>query len=128
MDAGAASPIASVLNPTMMRSVDGRRVTLRVGDALSDAERGGTRENVANGVTGAALTVPVIVAPLLARNDTDTPAICVDVTVTTCVPAVGASVHFTDDLPSLSVVLDVADTVPPPVGVHVSATPETDLP
>src|SRR5215813_15501384 len=31
--------------------------------------------------------------------------ICDDVTRTTCVPAVGASVHFTDDLPSLSVVV-----------------------
>jgi hypothetical protein len=85
------------------------------------------RENVANGVIAAELIVPLIVAPLLATNDTDAPTAWVDVTVTTCVPADGESVHLTDDFPSLSVVVDVDDTVPPPVGVHVSATPDTDL-
>ena len=126
MDAAAATPNRSVLKPTMMRSDDRRLVTRGV-DA-SDTLRAGDRENVANGVVDAALTVPESVAPLLATNEADAPAICDDVTRTTCVPAVGASVHFTDDLPSLSVVVAVADTVPPFVGAHVSATPETDLP
>jgi hypothetical protein len=90
--------------------------------------RAGDRENVAKGVVGDALTVPEIVEPLLATNDTDAPAICDDVTITTCVPALGDSVHFTDDLPSLSVVVAVADSVPPFVAAQVSATPDTDLP
>src|SRR5690349_13678470 len=65
-------------------------------------------------------TVPVIIDPLLATKDTDPPAIAELVTVTTCRPAFGASVHFTLDLPSLSVVVDVCETDPPPVTVHVS--------
>src|SRR5215831_5555020 len=110
----------------MMRSED-RRLVNRCVDP-SDTLRAGDRENVAKGVFGAAVTVPESVAPLLATNETDAPAICDDVTMTTCVPAAGARVHFTDDLPSLSVVVAVADSVPPFVAAHVRATPETDLP
>ena len=42
-------------------------------------------------------------------------------------PAIDASVHVTEDLPSLSVVLVVADKLPPPTAVHVSGTPATGL-
>src|SRR5689334_12895416 len=81
------------------------------------------RENVApNGDTPLDATLPVIVAPLLAMNDTDAPPICELVTVTTCVPAVGDSVHLFVDLPSLSVVVVGCDTVPPPVTVQESWT------
>src|SRR5262245_61719192 len=96
-------PMAPVLNPMMMRLVEGRRVAAR--GASERALRAGMRENVANGVDTAELMVPLMVAPFPATNATDAPESCAEVTVTTCAPIVGPSVHLTDDLPSLSVVV-----------------------
>src|SRR5262249_51242860 len=110
----------------MIRLDSGCRVAGRAAAVVSEAERAGLREKVAKGDTVDDVTVPVIVAPLLATNDTDTPVIAAAVTVATCVPGVAARVHFTDDLPLLSVVVDVVDNVPP-VADHVSATPDTGL-
>src|SRR6185503_8567715 len=95
----------------------------------SRAERDGVREKLApKGKPPAGVIVPLIVAPLFATNETDDPvASCVDVAVTTCTPAAGASVHVTVAFPSLSVVLLVADNVPPPMTVHVIGTPATDF-
>src|SRR5690348_15691133 len=118
-------PMTPVVNSMMIRLVERRRIAVR--GASEEAPRVGMRENVANGVNAAALTVPLIVAPFPATNATDAPETCAEVTVTTCVPIVGPSVHLTDDLPSLSVLVAVADNVPPPLAVHVNATPETDL-
>ena len=81
LDAALAKPSASLLNPTTIRSGEKRRFRAPEGDSV--APRAGERENVAKGVPPAAATVPVIIAPLLATNDTDTPTICVLVTVTT---------------------------------------------
>jgi hypothetical protein len=84
------------------------------------------RENVGeNRLFPAGLTVPVIVEPLSATNETDAPGIAALVTVTTCVPADGESVHFTLDLPSLSVAVELDESDPPPTAVQVSATPDT---
>ena len=91
--------------------------------------RDGSRLNVlANGFTTAGVTVPTIVAPLPATNDTDAAGICALVTVTTCVPTVADSVHVTDDWPLWSVVVLAALNVPPPVTVHASGTPATAFP
>src|SRR5262245_48568342 len=102
----------------MMRGGARRRVARCAAVVDSEADRPGMRENVAKGDVAADVTVPLIVAPFVATNDTDTPVICVDVTVTTCVLGVPASVHVTDDLPSLSVVVDADESVPPPVTAH----------
>src|SRR6185503_11373534 len=123
----AATPSLSLRKPTTMRFDIGRRVTVRWLPMPSD--RAGERENVAPKMfVFAGVTTPLIVAPLLATNDTDAPEMLALVTVTTCVPAVGASVHVTFDLPSLSVTVDVADNEPPPTTVHVSVTPDTERP
>src|SRR5262245_4814656 len=114
----------------MMRFGDKRCPGVRVSDSDADARRPvvGDNEKFAKGDIGAALTTPVTVAPLLGRKATDMPGTCALVTVTTCVPGVADNVHFTDDLPSPSLVVAVADNVPPPVGVHVSGTFATEFP
>src|SRR5512133_3696065 len=109
-----------------MRFGDGRRVTVRCVENC--AVRDDEREKLApNGKPPADVTVPLMVAPLFATNETDAPvASCELVTVTTWIPAIGASVHVTVAFPSLSVVLVAAETVPPPVTVQVIGTPATD--
>src|SRR5262249_12328752 len=64
-----------------------------------------------------------MVEPLPATNDTDAPGTLVLVTVTTCVPMVAASVHFTDDCPFASVVEVVALSEPPPITAHPRGPP-----
>jgi hypothetical protein len=97
--------------------------------AANDCFAGDREKDGAKGdCTALTATDPVIVAPFVARNDVDAPTIWALVTVTTCVPGVAASVHLADDFPSASVVDEAGEIVPPPVAVHVSATPETDLP
>jgi hypothetical protein len=74
-----------------------------------------------------AVTVPMIVGPFPATNDTDAPPICALVTVTTCGPTAGDNVQWTEDSPLLSVVDVVALSDPPPTTVHLSETPLTDF-
>jgi hypothetical protein len=108
-----------------MRLIDGCRVIVRAG-ASADEREGAREKFVVNGMPPADVTVPLITAPLLARNDTEAVAIWTLVAVTTWTPAVGASVHVTVAMPALSVVLVGADTDPPPVTVQVTDTPATE--
>ena len=125
----AATPSRSSRKPTTIRSRDSRR--WGAGMAFGAMPRGLTRLKLAPKkypwppMTGA--IVPLIVAPLLAVKAADAPGICVLVAVTICTPAVGDSVHVTLALPSLSVVVDGAESLPPPVTVQVIGTPATDL-
>lgn len=96
----------------------------RTDDSDRRDARDGAIEKFANGFPPAGLTTPVIVAPLLARNETETPATCVLDTVATCVPTVGPSVHRTDARPSALVGVVAADSVPLVV-VHANTTPAT---
>ena len=105
-----------------MRFGERRRVTERACDSDDGGRdaRSGDSEKFANGVPLADVMTPVIVAPLFAVNATEAPATCALVTVTTCVPALGDNVHVTRDLPAVSVVVAVDDSVPPPLAVQVS--------
>jgi hypothetical protein len=127
-DPADATPSTASLNPTTIRFFTGRRRD--AGFCVpSRADRDDVREKLApNGKPPAGVMVPLIVAPLFATNETDAPvASCVLVAVTTCTPAAGDSVHVTVAFPSLSVVLVLADKVPPPATVHAIGTPETAL-
>src|SRR6476620_5469949 len=103
-----------------MRLVD-RRFAGRVTDDSDALERPrcGVSEKLANGLPPPGLTTPVTVEPLVAMNAVETAGVDVSFTVTTCIPAVAASVQRTDDLPSASLVVVAADTVPPPFAVQV---------
>src|SRR5437016_3966928 len=71
-DAADGTPSEPSLKPTMMRLVVAWRVLRCVGPCVAD-ERPAAREKLAAKIEFvAALTVPVIVAPLVATNDTET--------------------------------------------------------
>jgi hypothetical protein len=122
-----ANPSAALLNPITIRFDCGRFVEAPLVVAASPT-CSGDREKVApNGFTAMAVTVPMIVGPFPATNDTDAPPICALVTVRTCGPTAGDNVQWTEDSPLLSVVDVVALSDPPPTTVHLSETPLTDF-
>jgi hypothetical protein len=130
IEAAGANPSAAPLKPMTIR-FDRGGGWFPLGALVAEAKVTfvGARENVApNGSNAIDVIVPEIVGPFPATKATDAPPICELVTVTTCVPTVGANVQCTDDRPLLSVVDVVALSDPPPTTVHASATPLTVFP
>jgi hypothetical protein len=95
IEAAGANPSPVPLKPITIR-FDRGRGGFALGDLAAEANPtfAGEREKVApNGLKAIDVTMPEIVGPFPATNDTDAPPICELVTVTTCVPAVGDSVQ-----------------------------------
>src|ERR1051325_6737697 len=75
-DPAAATPSVPFRKPITIRSDEACRVKLRCAPAVAARAKRDARENVApNGSTPLDVTVPLIVAPLLATNETDAPVI-----------------------------------------------------
>src|SRR5262249_3410219 len=86
IDAAGAKPTAAPWNPITIGFDWGGAGRFAIVDFATDANapRSGKRENVApNGLNAIDVTMPVIVGPFPATNDTDAPPICELVTVTT---------------------------------------------
>src|SRR5579871_4075583 len=71
------------------------------------------------------VTLPTMLAPLLATKPTEAPVIAALVAVTVWSPALAPRVQTALSRPAAFVVLVFVVTVPPPSAVHVMATPAT---